>query len=91
MLYLAARYPDDFEAAQIANANAGGDNCHRGAVLGALLGAALGFEAIPERWIEGLRARAAVDEEIETFIARFGQSDASNASPIPAEFNAPGD
>lgn len=91
VLYLVARYPDDFEAAQIANANAGGDNCHRGAVLGALLGAALGFEAIPERWIEGLRARAAVDEEIETFIARFGQSDASNASPIPAEFNAPGD
>ena len=90
VLYLAARYPDDFEAAQIANANAGGDNCHRGAVLGALLGAALGFEAIPERWIEGLRARAAVDEEIETFIARFGQSDASTASPLPAEFNAPG-
>ena len=88
VLYLAARYPDDFEAAQIANANAGGDNCHRGAVLGALLGAALGFEAIPERWIEGLRARAAVEEEIETFIARFGQSDVSTASPLPAEFNA---
>ncbi|TVR66626.1 MAG: ADP-ribosylglycohydrolase family protein, partial [Candidatus Competibacteraceae bacterium] len=57
VLYLAARYPDDFEAAQIANANAGGDNCHRGAVLGALLGAALGLRAIPERWIQGLQAR----------------------------------
>ena len=35
VLYLAARYPDDFEAALVANTNVGGDNCHRGAVLGA--------------------------------------------------------
>jgi ADP-ribosylglycohydrolase len=71
VLYLAARYPDDFEAALIANTNAGGDNCHRGAVLGAILGAALGFRAIPDRWIHGLQARAELEEEIETFIARF--------------------
>jgi ADP-ribosyl-[dinitrogen reductase] hydrolase len=71
VLYLAARYADDFEAALIANANAGGDNCHRGAVLGAILGAALGFPAIPERWIHGLQARAELEEEIETFVARF--------------------
>ena len=71
VLYLAARYADDFEAALIANTNAGGDNGHRGAVLGAILGAALGFPAIPERWIRGLRARAELEEEIETFIARF--------------------
>ncbi len=70
-LYLAARYTDDFEAALIANTNAGGDNCHRGAVLGAILGAALGDGAIPERWIRGLRACAELEEEIETFIARF--------------------
>ena len=37
VLYLAARYPDDFEAALVANTNVGGDNCHRGAVLGAIL------------------------------------------------------
>ena len=73
VLYLAARYADDFEAALVANTNVGGDNCHRGAVLGAILGAALGFAAIPARWIDGLTARAALDEEIETFIARFVQ------------------
>ena len=71
VLYLAARYPDDFEAALIANTNAGGDNCHRGAVLGAMLGAALGYGAIPKRWIDGLRARAELEAEIEAFIARF--------------------
>jgi ADP-ribosylglycohydrolase len=70
VLYLAARYSDNFEAALVANTNAGGDNCHRGAVLGALLGAALGYQAIPERWIRGLRSRLELEEEIESFLAR---------------------
>lgn len=71
VLYLAARYSDDFESALIANTNVGGDNCHRGAVLGAILGAALGLEAIPKRWINGLTAHAELNNEIETFIAQF--------------------
>lgn len=36
-LYLAWKYHDDFDAAIIANANVGGDNCHRGAVVGSLV------------------------------------------------------
>jgi len=52
-LYLAWKYHEDFSAGIIANANVGGDNCHRGAVTGALLGAALG---VPPRWSDGLRA-----------------------------------
>jgi len=71
LLYLAGRYADDFAAALIANANVGGDNCHRGAVLGSILGAALGVQGIPERWIAGLTARAALEDEIETFVGRF--------------------
>lgn len=71
VLYLAARYANDFEAALVANTNAGGDNCHRGAVLGALLGAALGYPAIPERWIRGLRSRAELEHEIENFVSRM--------------------
>jgi len=54
-LYLAWKYHDDFSAGIIANANVGGDNCHRGAVVGALLGAAHG---VPERWRNGLLAHA---------------------------------
>lgn len=53
-LYLAWKYADDFEAGLIANTNLGGDNCHRGAVVGALLGAAVGADRIPARWREGL-------------------------------------
>ena len=36
-LYLAWKYHNDFDAAIIANAKVGGDNCHRAAVVGALV------------------------------------------------------
>ena len=71
VLYLAARYHDDFESALVANTNAGGDNCHRGAVLGAILGATLGVSAIPERWINGLTAHDEINDEIEQFVAKY--------------------
>ncbi len=71
VLYFAARYAHDFEAALIANTNAGGDNCHRGSVLGALLGAWLGFEGIPVRWRQGLLAGPALTEEVDEFIGTF--------------------
>ena len=51
-LYLAWKYHDAFEAGIIANAMVGGDNCHRGVVVGALLGAANG---VPQPWIDGLK------------------------------------
>ncbi len=53
-LFLAWKYSDNFEAGVIANANVGGDNCHRGAVVGALLGAAAGKSRIPARFCDGL-------------------------------------
>jgi ADP-ribosylglycohydrolase len=40
-------------------------------VFGALLGAALGFEAIPKRWINGLSAHDELNDEIEQFVQRF--------------------
>ena len=54
VVYLALKYHDDPETALIANTNLGGDNAARGAVLGALLGAAHGVEIFPDRWIDGL-------------------------------------
>ena len=50
-LYLAWKYADDFAAGICANAQVGGDNCHRGAVVGALLGEANG---VSTRWRDGL-------------------------------------
>lgn len=54
VVYLALKYHDDPEKALIVNTNLGGDNAGRGAVLGALLGAAHGVEGLPDRWVEGL-------------------------------------
>jgi ADP-ribosyl-[dinitrogen reductase] hydrolase len=64
-LYLAWKYRDDFEAGVLANANVGGDNCHRGAVVGALLGAASGSNAIPARFREGLDRATPLNRQIE--------------------------
>lgn len=63
-LYLAWKYASDFEAGLIANTNVGGDNCHRGAVVGALLGAAVGRERIPERFISGLADAQSLGERL---------------------------
>ena len=68
LLYLLAKYKTDAEQALIANSEAGGDNCHRGAILGALLGAAGGTGVFPSRWIEQLHDRTMILEEIENFI-----------------------
>ena len=46
-LYLVWKYHRDFSAGIIANATVGGDSCHRGAVVGSILGAACG---VPERF-----------------------------------------
>jgi ADP-ribosylglycohydrolase len=54
VIYLALKYHDDPEKALIVNTNLGGDNAARGAVLGALLGAAHGVEKFPDRWVQGL-------------------------------------
>jgi ADP-ribosylglycohydrolase len=54
VIHLARRYHDDPEAGLVANTMVGGDNCYRGVVLGALLGAANGLAGWPERWRSGL-------------------------------------
>jgi ADP-ribosylglycohydrolase len=55
-LFLAWKYADDLESALVANTNLGGDNCHRGIVVGALVGA--GGAEVPPRWTERLSGAA---------------------------------
>ena len=49
-VYCCAKYFDDFEKAMIASVNHGGDSDSTGAVAGNILGAAIGYEAIPEHF-----------------------------------------
>jgi ADP-ribosylglycohydrolase len=60
--YLAWKYSDAPRKALIANVMVGGDNCHRGAVLGALFGLAAGEKALPEEWRTGLIGHVPVPE-----------------------------
>jgi ADP-ribosylglycohydrolase len=47
---------DSFEEALVRVIGLGGDTDTNGCITGALLGAALGVEAIPKRWVERVRA-----------------------------------
>lgn len=55
VIYLALKYYHDVARGLIANTHLGGDNAGRGAVVGALLGAANGAQAFPKPWVDGLR------------------------------------
>ena len=68
-LYLAWKYADDFEAGVIANTNVGGDNCHRGAVVGGLLGAASGMARMPARFVNGIYDTARLRTRIDSLLA----------------------
>eukprot|EP00568_Trieres_chinensis_P015438 CAMPEP_0183319354 /NCGR_PEP_ID=MMETSP0160_2-20130417/63314_1 /TAXON_ID=2839 ORGANISM="Odontella Sinensis, Strain Grunow 1884" /NCGR_SAMPLE_ID=MMETSP0160_2 /ASSEMBLY_ACC=CAM_ASM_000250 /LENGTH=379 /DNA_ID=CAMNT_0025485809 /DNA_START=93 /DNA_END=1232 /DNA_ORIENTATION=+ len=53
----------------LANANVGGENVHRGAVLGAALGASVGEENLgPQEMLGGLYEREKLAEEIDAFV-----------------------
>jgi len=61
-IYLSLKYQHAFEHALTQNTNLGGDNCHRGAVIGAILGARNGCESIPAPWVTGLTAYSQYDQ-----------------------------
>ena len=66
MLYLAARYQPDVSAALIANTNAGGENAHRGAVLGSIVGLITGTTAEP--LFNQLIHRESINSEIDLLL-----------------------
>jgi len=62
MLYLATKYQPDVRTALLANTNAGGENAHRGAVLGSIVGLIDGTTDI--ELFTQLAHRARIEEEI---------------------------
>jgi len=51
-LFFAWKYSDDFSLAVLSNAKVGGDNCHRGVIVGSMLAMQTG---IPPKWMEELK------------------------------------
>ncbi|XP_059158568.1 uncharacterized protein LOC131942681 [Physella acuta] len=68
LLFLALEFHDDFEGGVFANANCGGENCHRGAALGALLAAAAAHRGpgVPTKLKNGLHS---LKQDIESVVA----------------------
>ncbi len=69
VLCLAWKYRHHPWAGLLANTHVGGDNCHRGMVLGVLLGLASG-QGLPERF-QQLTAAQAIDQEISDLLAAY--------------------
>lgn len=67
LLYLAYKYAEKPEAGLMANANLGGDNVHRGTVLGAIFG--LASNDIPNELYEELQDKAVIEEEVTALLS----------------------
>lgn len=66
VLYLAYKYAEDPQAGLLANANLGGDNAHRGILLGSLLG--LLKPNSLEDWFEQLVDKNAIHREVSQLV-----------------------
>jgi len=60
VIHLIARHEENLNQGLIENAMAGGDSAGRGLIAGMILGAHLGPEAIPPRWLTELKAYARI-------------------------------
>ena len=79
-VYCALRYSDDFEKGITAAVNHDGDSDSTGAVTGNILGAALGFEAIPQKYLDKLELKDIIIEIAEDLyrdcrITEYGPGD----------------
>jgi ADP-ribosylglycohydrolase len=65
VVHLVFRYEDDLKSALVENVMAGGDSAARGMLVGMLLGAYHGREAIPEEWLMGMRAYDRIEKLLQ--------------------------
>ena len=70
-LFCALRYPDSLENTVVAAVNHSGDSDSTGSIAGGILGAYLGEEAIPRRWLRELENRAELEQLAEEMYHRF--------------------
>ena len=61
---------DTVEDALVEVVNMGGDSDSAGAILGAMVGAYYGVDALPERWLAGLQNRDGIDARGTALVAR---------------------
>ena len=64
-VYCAVKYADDFEKGVAAAVNHDGDSDSTGSIAGNILGAALGYDAIPRKYLDNLELRDVIEEVAE--------------------------
>ncbi len=69
-IHLIAKYEENFEVALVENVMAGGDSSARGILVGMVLGAYHGFDAIPSMWLDGLKSKTRVEKLINSIDAK---------------------
>lgn len=70
-IWAALMYPTDLKKAVVASVNHSGDSDSTGAVCGAIMGAALGEEAIPASWLEHLELKDLVCKQAEELCTMY--------------------
>jgi ADP-ribosylglycohydrolase len=84
-VYAALSFPDDLEAAMIFAVNHTGDSDSTGAIVGNLLGAIHGPNAIPARWTDEVELREVVETMAADSVAHFvADSDPQDIDRYPA-------
>ena len=70
-IHLIAKYEENFETALVENVMAGGDSSSRGLLVGMVLGAYLGLDAIPGLWLDGLKSKNHIEELMDSIDAKI--------------------
>ena len=65
-IHLISKYENDFKEALVENVMAGGDSAARGMLVGMVLGAYGGIDALPREWLKTLNARNRIEESLAT-------------------------
>jgi ADP-ribosylglycohydrolase len=65
VVHLIARYEGNLKEGLVENAMAGGDSAGRGLIVGMILGAQAGIEAIPQNWLSELKAYQQISDLLE--------------------------
>lgn len=72
VVHLIAKYENNLKEGLVENAMAGGDSAGRGLIAGMIIGAHLGTEGIPERWISDLKAYRDIVKLMDQIDQRLG-------------------
>jgi ADP-ribosylglycohydrolase len=66
VVHLIIKYQDNLKEGLIENAMAGGDSAGRGIIVGMILGAYHGIDAVPPKWLSDLRAYPEIVDLLDT-------------------------